>query len=83
MLNPFRAVAMWCIGYYRERRPFVIVFLAWALFVGFHLARDSWALVAASCFVIAATNNDLTKTHEAVRLRSVLGASALVLILFV
>jgi len=76
------ATAIWCIGYYRERRPFVLVFLAWALFVGFHLARDSWALVAASCFVIAATNHHLTKTQEAMRLRSVLGASALVLILF-
>lgn len=76
------AAAIWSVGYYRESRPFVLVFLAWALFTGFHLSRDSWVLVVASCFVIAATNSDLIKIEEVIRLRSILGASAIVLILF-
>jgi hypothetical protein len=50
------AAAIWSVGYRRERRPFLLVLLAWALATGFHMSRDSWVLVIVSVFTIVATN---------------------------
>jgi len=76
------AAGIWYAGYYRERRPLVLLIFAWAMVTGFHLTRDSWVVCVASCFVIAATSGDETKDRNPIRLPSVLVALSMVLILF-
>jgi hypothetical protein len=59
------AAALCAVAYYRERRPFLILFLAAALLVGFRMNRDVWVLVVVSVFVIAAASRN---GNEAIRL---------------
>ena len=47
------AAAIWTVGYYRERRTFLLLLLGGALYAALHVNRDIWLLVMVSAFVIA------------------------------